>query len=253
MRYPLDVAFSLAASIAEQGRGIRVGAAGRQPKEPLELYDMENCPYCRVVREALTDLDLDAVIYPCPKGGSRFRPVAERLGGKTQFPFLYDPNNDVSLYESADILEYLYDTYGSRPAPGYWSIKALRTPAALSASALRRGAGLRARRGRDPVRSLVLYSFEASPFARPVREKLCELEIAYELRQMGRTEPEDWMLPAMRKYLRIDYQPTQRNRRELLRRAGRVAVPYLIDPNTGAELFESRSIIAYLEREYGGA
>lgn len=251
MRNPFEVASSLAASIAGQGRGIRVSAAGRQPKEMLELYEMENCPYCRVVREALTDLDLDAMIYPCPKGGSRFRPLVEKLGGKTQFPFLYDPNTDVSLYESADILEYLYDTYGSRPAPGFWAIKAVRTPAAFSATVLRRGAGIKARRGRDPEKPLVLYSFEASPFARPVREKLCELEIGYELRQMGRTEPEDWMLPVMRRRFGIDYRPTQRNRRELLRRAGRVAVPYLIDPNTGAELFESRSILAYLEREYG--
>lgn len=251
MRHSLDIASSLAASIAQQGRGVRVGAAGRQPKLPLELYDMENCPFCRVVREALTDLDLDAMIYPCPKGGTRYRPLVARLGGREQFPFLYDPNNDVSLYESADIVEYLYDTWGSRPAPGYWSLKAVRTPASLSASALRRGAGLRARRGRDPERPLVLYSFEASPFARLVREVLCEMEIGYELRQMGRTEPQDWLLPGMRARLGISYQPTQRNRRELLRRTGRVAVPYLIDPNTGAELFESRSIISYLKREYG--
>lgn len=251
MRHPFEVAVSLAASVAEQGRGVMVTAAGRQPKEPLELYDMENCPYCRVVREVLTDIDLDVMIYPCPKGGTRYRPLVERLGGKQQFPFLYDPNTDVSLYESADIIEYLYDTYGARPAPGSWSIKGLRTPASFYASALRRGKGLRARRGRDPEEPLTLYSFEASPFARLVREKLCELEIGYLVRQVGRTETADWVLPPLRKRLGMEYRPTQRNRRELLKRAGKVAVPYLIDPNTGAELFESASIIDYLEREYG--
>ena len=66
--------------------------AKRQPEQPLALYDMENCPYCRLVREALTELDLDAMIYPCPKGGTRFRPVMKALGGKHQFPFLVDPN-----------------------------------------------------------------------------------------------------------------------------------------------------------------
>ena len=42
----------------------------------------------RLVREALTELDLDAMIYPCPKGGKRFRPLATDLGGKTRFPLL---------------------------------------------------------------------------------------------------------------------------------------------------------------------
>ncbi len=35
-----------------------------------------------LVREALTELDLDAIIYPCPKGGVRFRQKAQELGGK---------------------------------------------------------------------------------------------------------------------------------------------------------------------------
>lgn len=44
------------------------------------------------VREALTLLDLDVLIYPCPKGGTTFRPRARQLSGKEQFPFLVDPN-----------------------------------------------------------------------------------------------------------------------------------------------------------------
>ena len=36
----------------------------------------------------------------------------------------------------------------------------------------------------------------------------------------------------------------------LLARAGRVQVPYLVDPNTGAEMFESDAILAYLDRTY---
>ena len=39
----------------------------------LELYEFESCPFCRKVRDALTELDLEAMIYPCPKGGSVFR------------------------------------------------------------------------------------------------------------------------------------------------------------------------------------
>jgi hypothetical protein len=40
-----------------------------KPKIPLELYEFEACPFCRKVREALTLLDLDAIIYPCPSEG----------------------------------------------------------------------------------------------------------------------------------------------------------------------------------------
>src|SRR3954468_16089073 len=63
-----------------------------KPALPLELYDFEGCPFCRKVRETLCFLDLEAVIYPCPKGGERFRPRAIELGGKAQFPLLIDPN-----------------------------------------------------------------------------------------------------------------------------------------------------------------
>ena len=44
------------------------------------------------VREALTLLDLDVLIYPCPKGGPTYRPKAQQMSGKAQFPFLVDPN-----------------------------------------------------------------------------------------------------------------------------------------------------------------
>jgi glutathione S-transferase len=41
-----------------------------------------------------------------------------------------------------------------------------------------------------------------------------------------------------------------RTRTELLRRAGKVQVPYLVDPNTGTALFESEAIRAYLLDTY---
>ena len=48
--------------------------------------------YRAQVREALTLLDLDVLIYPCPKGGPTYRPKAQQMSGKAQFPFLVDPN-----------------------------------------------------------------------------------------------------------------------------------------------------------------
>jgi glutathione S-transferase len=40
------------------------------------------------------------------------------------------------------------------------------------------------------------------------------------------------------------------NRTELLERAGKVQVPYLVDANTGTALFESEAIRAYLLDTY---
>ena len=39
------------------------------------------------------------------------------LGGKQQFPYLVDPNTGVAMYESADILKYLFDNYGDGEVP----------------------------------------------------------------------------------------------------------------------------------------
>lgn len=44
------------------------------------------------VREAMSTLDLDVEVYPCPKDGTTWRPKAIELGGKKQFPYLVDPN-----------------------------------------------------------------------------------------------------------------------------------------------------------------
>ena len=38
----------------------------------------------RQVREAISILDLDVAVFPCPKGGVTWRPKAVELGGKAQ-------------------------------------------------------------------------------------------------------------------------------------------------------------------------
>lgn len=250
MSHNTDVLLSLTSSALQQGRGIRARGHQSVPQQPLELYDMEGCPYCRLVREALTDLDLDVQVYPCPKGGDQYRPQVEKMGGKQQFPFLRDPNTGTALYESADIIEYLYQQYGRRPAPKRWLIRSLRTAAAVSASLPRAKRGLRRQASQAPQQPLELYSFEASPYARLVRERLTELQLPYLLRQCGRDQWKDWVLPVVRQKLDMAYAPSQRNRVSLIGRAGRIAIPYLIDPNTGTELFESARILDYLEKTY---
>ena len=83
-----SVVGSVATSTLSAWRGTSVVKAAVQPPMALRLYDMEGSPHCRSVREALTALGLDAEIYPCPKGGKRYRPEVKRLGGKVQFPML---------------------------------------------------------------------------------------------------------------------------------------------------------------------
>jgi glutathione S-transferase len=229
IRRALDVASSLAVTIARGGSGIAVGALGARPERPVEIYEFEGCPYCRKVREALSILDLDARVYPCPKNGPRFRPEVQRRGGKTQFPYLVDPNASKEMYESDDIVRYLFASYGDGPPPFWLAPGALTDLAATAAGLWRPGFGTFYRSSRAPELPLELYSFEASPFSRLVREALCTLEIPYRLRNVARGSP---------------------RREAFAARSGKMQVPWLSDPNTGREMFESADIVAYLEAEY---
>jgi glutathione S-transferase len=250
MNGTLDVLNSTLTSTLRFWRGTNARAADRQPKRYLELYEFEACPFCRLVREALTELDLDAMIYPTPHGGKRFRHRVAKLGGKQQFPFLVDPNSGEAMYESADIIEYIYHHYGGRAAPAR-----LLRPLDVSTSALagipRMRAGSRARPSKAPKRPLELFSFESSPYSRRVRELLSELELPYLLRSTGKARWQDLGPPGLRATLFPDLPVAGRNRIALLARAGKVQVPYLEDPNTGTAMFESSAIRTYLLDMYG--
>jgi glutathione S-transferase len=250
----IDVNTSVLASSAALWRGTASFRPARlQPERPLELYDIEASPYCRLVREALTEMDLDALIRPCPSGGKLYRPQAQARGGKQQFPLLVDPNTATQLYESADIIEYLGRTYEAptRATRGLGRRLAVgQSYAASLARAPGRVRGLHARPSRPPAAPLELYSFESSPFSRLVREVLCELELTYLLRNTGKARWEDMGPPWVRARFFPDLPVEGRNRLALRDRAGRVQLPYLIDPNTGVEMFESVAIIDYLEHTY---
>ena len=64
---------------------------------------------------------------------------------------------------------------------------------------------------------------------RIVREVLCELELPYRLHNVAAGSP---------------------SRAAFVERSGRMQVPYLVDPNTQTELFESADIATYLEQTY---
>jgi glutathione S-transferase len=226
----VDVATSIAATVARLGGGLSVGALGKRPEQALTLYEFEACPFCRKVREALSVLDLEADVRPCPKGGTRYRPLVKEQGGKLQFPYLVDPNTGKALYESDDIIRHLFREYGSGGAPALLAAGPLTNATATLASVWRPGLGVRARPSREPERPLELYSFEASPYCRIVREALCSLELPYRLHNVAKGSP---------------------SRPAFVERSGRMMVPWLFDPNTDVALFESADIVRYLERTYG--
>lgn len=245
----LETIRNWAASGARLGVGTFTGGHVKSPEKPLELYEFEGCPYCRKVRDALTALDLDAKIYPCPKGGEVFRKRVRELGGKEQFPFLVDPNSGTQMYESDDIIAYLFRTYGGREPGLQFSVPVNAT--SFLASALRVGHGTKKRPSRQPAKPLELWSFEASPFSRIARETLCELELPYLLHNVGKGANIDWLPPKLRGRIAPKAEMTTENRKKFVARSGRMQVPFLIDPNTGMSMFESQAIRRYLIDTYG--
>lgn len=83
----------------------------------LELFQAEDCPYCKTVRTALTELGVSYVVHN-PRTATRNDTRNEQtqaelvaLGGTDQLPFLVDHARGVTLYESGDIVDYLEQHY----------------------------------------------------------------------------------------------------------------------------------------------
>lgn len=76
----------------------------------IELYQIEQCPYCQKVRKTMTDLGLSYIAHNRTNQETEKRLM--ELGGKTQVPMLVDPHHDVILYESDDIVKHLLTHYG---------------------------------------------------------------------------------------------------------------------------------------------
>jgi len=84
----------------------------REPEEPLELWSFEASPFCRIVRERLTELELRYVLHNVGRGSRRRADFVARFG-KMQVPYLLDPNTGRGLYESDAIVDYLDEQYST--------------------------------------------------------------------------------------------------------------------------------------------
>ena len=226
----VDFASSTAATLARLGSGAFFGHLGKRPPKVLELYEREGCPFSRKVREALSILDLDAVIHPCPEGGTRFRAKVEERLGRFAIPFLVDPNAGVELSESDAIVRHLFASYGDDQVPLALRLTTVTDLSSRLASRLRGGKGTRVEPSKRPEELLELYGYEASPYCRIVREVLSTLELPYRLHNVARDSPK---------------------RPSYLELAGKMQVPLLVDRTHGVKMLESRAIVRHLEERYG--
>jgi glutathione S-transferase len=223
-------ATSFTSTILRGGFGMELAAGAKAPAQRLLLYDFEACPFCRKAREALSHLGLEVEVRPVGKGSPRREELKQR-GGKVMVPYLADPNSAKEMYESDDIVRYLYATYGNGKIPTLQSLGVFNTLLSVGASSVRAQRGVRAevKRESPPPKLLELYNMESSPFCRKVREVLVELDLPY----VCKNAPKGSAV-----------------RDELKNRGGKVMVPYLVDANTNTEMYESEDIVDYLRRTY---
>lgn len=79
----------------------------------LELYELEDCPYCAKVIDKLDELSLKYESHMVPRPHEE-RYNVEAVSGQRAVPVLVDTENGIDgMPESDDIVEYLEETYGS--------------------------------------------------------------------------------------------------------------------------------------------
>jgi glutaredoxin len=249
--HTINIINSTMASTLRRWRGTTGSNKTVQPGKLPEIYDREGCYRCRLVREAITELNLDVMVYPCPQHGRRFTKRLKQLSGAEQIPFVYDPNTGKKFTGVNMTIDYLFSQYRGIPAPSALQENYLNVITSSLTSSLRGDKGALAKPSKSAKKPLILYSFESSPFCRPVREKLCEYELPYHLINLSKQQLAD-MGPAVLRLHFGDYKPLPGTKREhFLQKHGELQVPFLMDPNTGAELFESIRIMQYLDNRYG--
>jgi len=71
----------------------------------IELFILETCGYCRKVMKFLEEHNIPYKKIDISE--KQNEEVLICLGGKRQVPFLVDKENNIQMYESNDIIEYL--------------------------------------------------------------------------------------------------------------------------------------------------
>jgi len=198
-----------------------------RPKKPIFIYEDEASGECRMVREACSMLDLVVEYRPCPGSTGGYSDVLSTVTlGKRTIPFMIDNNPSMyrpSLTGSVPIITHLFSTYG----PGESSIpKSLLGNGSKGASKSDR----KARWDSTKMLPITLFGWEGAQYVKPVRDALTQLGLSHVM---------------------INCAAGSGNRSKLTSKTGGVfQVPYISDPNTGVDMFESAEIVKYLTQTY---
>ncbi len=80
----------------------------------IELYNLDGCGYCALVRNALTQLKLEYKKIEVPWSHGQRKEVFA-VSGQYTVPVLVD--GDTVLDDEHEIVEYLNRTYADKPCP----------------------------------------------------------------------------------------------------------------------------------------
>eukprot|EP00571_Detonula_confervacea_P014530 CAMPEP_0172308430 /NCGR_PEP_ID=MMETSP1058-20130122/9023_1 /TAXON_ID=83371 /ORGANISM="Detonula confervacea, Strain CCMP 353" /LENGTH=330 /DNA_ID=CAMNT_0013020841 /DNA_START=55 /DNA_END=1044 /DNA_ORIENTATION=- len=207
--------------------------AVRRPEETIVLYGIESSPRCKRVREMMNLLDITYECRPCFGENNNDQAVAAAV------PYIDDPNIDRTISGDDKIIEHLLEQYGP-PTSSYdrkalWPITFQEFSLATSqlTAMLRGNPGATQQPNSRPdnanMKPLELWAYECSPFVQPVKEKLASLGLPHRIVSCSRGS---------------------KNRDRMVEKTGRFQVPYLVDSNTGIDMFEGAEIVEYLEAVY---
>eukprot|EP00536_Pseudo-nitzschia_multiseries_P007975 jgi/Psemu1/256775/estExt_Genewise1Plus.C_1930042 len=208
----LELAGMYLAGWMRLGRGDRVSPCitspsdtASRPEKPLILYSYEGNQFCRLVREVLTELDITYELRSAGKESPRRAELASITGGSSQCPYLIDPNTGVSMPESADIVEYLYQNYALWTPPSEileWAstnVMSLAKPIFGFLAPLQAGekdADSNYKQNLEEAKqeidaevsstSVVVYTYELSPFSSETTALLGRLGVEYKEISLGK-------------------------------------------------------------------
>ena len=80
--------------------------------QPITFWGYEASPFCALVSEVLNELELPYNQRSCGRGSPKRQELFDKRG-TFQVPYIEDPNTGIAMFESADIVQYLEETYAA--------------------------------------------------------------------------------------------------------------------------------------------